>query len=213
MRLLQSFSRRVAMTVPAIAAAIALTTFTATFSATSVQADGFDITEQDTVIGDANASNTFIEYASMTCPHCARFHAEEGLYNKIKEQFVDTGKARFVYRDLPWDGMAFRAALMTRCLPAEKREAMISLIYKQQPTWSRDPEELVKIFAITGMTPEEAEVCVNDKEMQEYILEKRTEALDVLGVNGTPNLFLNGKKINLQQSEADLLAEFESKLN
>lgn len=210
MSLLNTISRRFALTLPALATVFALTTL----PATQVSAEGFNITEQDRVFGDADAPNTFIEYASMTCPHCARFHDEGGLYQKIKEQFVVTGQAKFVYRDLPWDGMAFRAALMARCLPESKYEAMVSRIYNNQASWSSAPEELLKLFAITGMTAEEAEACVNDKRMQEYILKKRTEALDVLKVTGTPFLFLNGKKVNMQNSEEDeILENLASRMN
>lgn len=177
---------------------------------TSDGGTGTGVFPDDRIIGDVNAPVTMVEYSSMTCPHCRRFH--EGAYKQIKSEYIDTGKVRLIYRDLPWDGMAFRAALIARCVPVEQFEPTVALIFKTQSSWRSSAEALNQVLGITGMTPARAEECVNNKAEQTRVLERREQALEELGVTGTPYIFIEGERLNAARPFADYQEVIEAKL-
>src|SRR6185312_15839778 len=101
-------------------------------------------TPQDHVLGKADAPITITEYASLTCPHCAEF--DRDTLPKIKKNWIDTGKAKLVYRDFPLDQLALRAAMLARCAPPDRYFAFINTLFQSQDTWARssDPEQALE---------------------------------------------------------------------
>lgn len=155
------------------------------------------VDETDMALGSPDAPVTIIEYASMTCPHCASFH--ERIYPGLKEQFVDTGKARYVFREFPLDGLAYRASLLARCAGEDRFFGLIDLLFKTQQRWARaaDPvTALAQIGAMGGVSREQFDSCMQDPALQQLILEKSKEGQDVFNVRATPSLVINGETVS-----------------
>ena len=122
------------------------------------------ISDKDFVIGDKNAPITIIEYASMSCSHCANFH--NNTLEKLKIEYIDTGKVKFVFRDFPFNYPALLGSMMMRCIPNDLRYTYMNALYKLQKTWvdrenSVTKQELYKIMQSGGMTKEDFEACIN----------------------------------------------------
>ena len=149
---------------------------------------------QDMVLGKADAPITIIEYASLTCPHCAHFH--ETVLPTLKTEYIDTGKAKLIFRDFPLDQMAFAGAVLARCGGPEKYYTFLSVLFAQQRQWAgaSDPKAaLVQIGRLGGISSDQFEKCLQDKPLGDYILNSRLEGNQKLGVNSTPTLIINGK--------------------
>ena len=149
------------------------------------------ITQDDVVLGDPNAKITMIEYASMTCGHCAHFHND--TFAKIKENYVETGKIKFVLRDLPWDAMATAVTKITRCVPDDKFYGYVSAFFSTQKTWTHaaDPlAELKKVARLGGMDDKTFEACLTDPKVHNEVLANRTIAIEKLQVGATPTFFI-----------------------
>lgn len=162
------------------------------------------IKETDIVLGDPNAPVTLIEYASMTCPHCARFHLD--ILSKIEETYIANGQVKFVMRDLPWDNFALGMAAITRCAPKSFFHPLVKAFFREQESIfkSADPLAALQQIASTGgMKPEDVAACVRNEDLQKQILAGKDEALNVLNVKGTPAVFVNGEPLkhvrNLRQ--------------
>lgn len=144
--------------------------------------------------GDPNAPVTIVEYASMTCGFCRRFHLE--TYDTIVEQYVDTGRVRFVVREFPFDPRAAAAAMLIRCTPEPQRDAMTDALYERQPDWSRADNAQAALFDIVrlaGFTEERFKECLTDQELLEKITSVQKRGSE-LGVESTPTFFVNGAK-------------------
>ena len=89
---------------------------------------------KDVVLGDPNAETVIVEYASMTCPHCAHFYTE--VFPKLKEKYIDTGKARFIFREFPLDGLAVAASMLARCAGDDRFYPMVDGLFETQETWA-----------------------------------------------------------------------------
>jgi protein-disulfide isomerase len=147
----------------------------------------------DQVMGDAKAPVTIIEYASMTCPHCAHFH--ETTYPELKKKYVDTGKVRFIFREFPLDPLAAAGSMLARCAGKDKYFPLIDALFSQQKDWVVQ-KPLVPMFAIAkqaGFTQQTFDECLANQKMLEGIEESRTRASQKFGVNSTPTFFINGK--------------------
>ena len=155
---------------------------------------GTGVYEDEKIIGNVDAPVTMVEYASMTCSHCGSFH--NGAYKDIKKNYIDTGKVRLLLRDLPWDGMAFQAALVARCVPDDQYEKFISFIFKDISLWSQSQDDFFAAISLAGVSRDEAEACIQNEANQKAILDRRTVALDTLKVSGTPYFFINGTRMN-----------------
>jgi len=162
----------------------------------------------DHVLGDAKAPITLIEYASFTCPHCAHFHTQ--ILPDIKKKWIDTGKVKLVYRDFPLDQVAAKAAQIAECAPNDRYFGVIDLIFRGQPTWATgsDPiAELAKPLRIAGMGENEIKACLaNEAKANEVIADVRGG--EVLGVNSTPTLFIDGQLYKGARSVEELDATF-----
>jgi protein-disulfide isomerase len=159
----------------------------------------------DVWIGKENAPVTIIEYASMTCSHCAAFH--KGTYKELKAKYIDTGKARMTVREFPFDPLAMAGFMLARCQGPEKRDAMIELLFEQQSDWVNDKplEGLTKLTRQAGMSEDAFKACLDDKALYEKIGEVRDAGQKKFKVSSTPTFFINGVQLNGNQS----LAEFE----
>lgn len=149
------------------------------------------------MIGDPDAKVTLVEYFSLTCPHCARFHAE--TYPKIKEKYIDTGKVKLEFRDFPLDQWALRAAAMARCVPSKHYAAMIDVLMKQQESWARSNdvlESLLRIGQLAGLQRDHAKACMTDGKLLDGIIAMRLEGNKEHDVNSTPSFLLNDEKIS-----------------
>lgn len=171
---------------------VLLGSLTATGLATGAAAQGPALS--DMVMGRPDAPVTVIEYASMTCPHCAEFHQES--LPGLKSEYIDTGKVRFIYRDFPLDGVALRAAMIARCVGPDRFFAFADVIYRQQKTWARPPEPLKgleQIARLGGMSSNQVKACIENKTVETYVIESRMQGEREFKVSGTPTLVVNGK--------------------
>lgn len=149
----------------------------------------------DMALGPKDAAVTITEYASMTCPHCARF--AEDVFPKIKTEYIDTNKIRYVFREFPLDIKAAAGAMLARCIAkddAGKYFAVIDTLFRSQDTWtgSKTTESLKLIGKQTGLTEAEVESCLKDQALLDKIAADQKYANEVLKVNSTPSFFING---------------------
>jgi protein-disulfide isomerase len=154
-----------------------------------------DVTAEDNILGSANAPITMIEYASLTCPHCAKFHTT--ILPKIKTDWIDTGKVRLVYRDFPLDGAALGAATVAHCAPRERYFAMVSLFFEKQDEWAvpeQWQEHLTKLAAIAGLDKASVDTCLADTARKDAIVKSAEDAQAKYGINSTPTFIINGVK-------------------
>ena len=147
----------------------------------------------DMSLGKADAPVTIVEYASMTCPHCAHFH--ETTYPELKKRYIDTGKVRFIFREFPLDPLAAGASMLARCAGKDKYFALIETLFQQQRQWAVDKPipPLMAIAKQAGFTEQSFNTCLADQKMLDALNTERSRAADKFGVNSTPTLFINGK--------------------
>ena len=154
-----------------------------------------EITENDFVIGDKDASITIIEYASLSCSHCADFHIN--TLPKLKEEFVDTGIAKIVFRDFPFNYPALLGSMVLRCVPEDIRFQYSNALYKLQSKWvvrenAKSTQELYKIMQSGGMTKEEFNQCIEDVDLENEILQGLISAQSEFNIKSTPSFIING---------------------
>jgi len=152
---------------------------------------------EDIVMGNADAPNTIVEYASMTCPHCAHFYTD--VFPEVKEKYIDTGKARFIFREFPLDGLAARASMLARCAGNDRFYPIVDGLFETQETWAvpgkEGIEKLTLIAKQAGFSQEAYDKCVNDTELFDKIVAVRKKAHEDFGVDATPSFFVNGKRL------------------
>lgn len=171
---------------------------------------------QEMVAGNPDAAVTVVEYASFTCPHCARFH--EGPYKQLKTDFIDTGKIRFVYREVYFDRYGLWASMIARCGGPERFFGITDLIYKGQSEWARAGEpaaivdELRKIGRLAGLDGDTLEACLQDADKAQSLVawDEQNRAAD--GVDSTPSFVINGQKYS-NMSYADMKALLDTALD
>src|SRR5436190_5163154 len=166
----------------------------------------------DMALGPANATVTITEYASMTCPHCAAF--TENVFPKIRSEFIDSGKVRFVFREFPLDIKAAAGSMLARCIAkddAPKYFAVVDLLFKQQNDWvmKNTTETLTRIGKQAGLTQAAVEECLKDQALLDKIAADQKYAADVLKVQSTPTFFINGEMLKGEQS----FEEFSKRIN
>src|SRR5262245_8827917 len=162
----------------------------------------------DRALGKADAPVTVVEYASMTCPHCAAFH--ETTYPELKKRYIDTGKVRFIFREFPLDPLAAAGFMLARCAGEGKYYPMIETLFHQQKTWAvqKPLPPLLAIAKQAGFTQQSFEQCLANQKLLEDIEKTREIASTKFGVNSTPTFFINGKK----QSGALSLEDLEKQI-
>jgi protein-disulfide isomerase len=155
-----------------------------------------DAKPSDHVIGDPDAPITMVEYASLTCPHCATFHEE--TLPKLKENFIEPGKVKLVFRHYPLDKRALRAALLTECFEGERFFTVLGILFKQQESWARaqNPDEhFRKLGGMAGLGADKIESCLNDGDTRDAILQTQLKAREQAGIRSTPSFIVDGETV------------------
>lgn len=152
----------------------------------------------DMALGPATSPVTITEYASMTCGHCANFN--ETVFPKIKSEFIDTGKIRYVFREFPLDIKAAAGSMLARCIAngdSGKYFAVVDMLFKQQNDWvmKNTAETLTRIGKQAGLSQQAVETCLKDQALLDKIAADQKFASEVLKVNSTPTFFINGEMI------------------
>jgi protein-disulfide isomerase len=149
----------------------------------------------DVFIGAPDAKVTIIEYASMTCSHCANFSTK--IFPLVKEKYIDTGKVRFTLREFPFDPLATAAFMLARCKGNDKYYAMVDLLFAQQKAWTgsdKPTEALLSVVRQAGFTQESFETCLKNKAIYDGVNFVKERGAKVFGVDSTPTFFINGEK-------------------
>ncbi|MFT5703377.1 MAG: protein-disulfide isomerase [Rickettsiales bacterium] len=178
------------------------------------------ISDNDIFLGDKNAPVSIIEYASLSCPHCATFY-QDG-FDKLNSQYIKTGKVKFLYRDFPLNQPALSAAVLALCqvenkdADAQKYHDFIKLLFKTQESWAftEDFSEKLKTIAkLNGMSEEKFDNCINNKSLQEKILKSRLQAAQNLKIASTPTFFINSEMVSGYHGFGDIKTIIEKKLS
>ena len=159
----------------------------------------------DIVQGKADAPVTIVEYASMTCPHCAHFHAT--VYPWLVKTYVDTGKVKFILREFPLDPLAAAAFMLARCEGPEKRNAVTDLLFDQQQSWAysdKPLEGLRNALRLTGMSQDQFDACLKNQKLQDNVYAVSDQGSKKFGVSATPTFFVNGEKVTGEVTEQSL---------
>ena len=157
----------------------------------------------DMALGPKDAAVTVVEFASMTCGHCANF--TETVFPKIKSEFIDTNKIRFVFREFPLDIKAAAGSMLARCIAkddAGKYFAVVDMLFKQQQEWvmKNTAETLTRIGKQAGLSQQQVEECLKDQALLDKIAADQKFANEVLKVNSTPTFFINGEMLRGEQT-------------
>jgi protein-disulfide isomerase len=149
----------------------------------------------DMVMGNEKAPVTVIEYASMTCPHCAHF--EETTFPELKKRYIDTGKVRFIFREFPLDNLAAAAFMLARCsgtADKDKYFALIDTLFRQQRQWAVEKPipPLLATAKQAGFTEQTFNECLANQKVLDGIESMRQRAVDKFKVQSTPTFFING---------------------
>lgn len=151
---------------------------------------------EEMVIGSADAPNTIVEYASMTCSHCAKFQAE--VFPELKTKYLDTGKAKYMLREFPLDNLAVAAFMVARC--SDRYYPMVDALFETQSVWavqgSEGKDKLLQIARQAGFSKERFDECLADKELFKKIVDVRTRGNEAFQIDSTPTFFVNGKRLS-----------------
>ena len=174
------------------------------------------------VMGAEDAPVELIEYASFTCPHCATFHND--TFKQLKADFIDTGKVRFVYREVYFDRYGLWASLVARCGGPERFFGITDLLYQEQAAWSRAgaglaaeeaplaiATELRKVGKVAGLSDAELDACFSDADGAQALVAWYQENATRDNIRATPSFMLNGKPI-ANQNYTDFKALIEAEL-
>lgn len=161
---------------------------------------------EDRVMGNPDAPVTIIEYASLTCPHCAAFHKE--TLPKVKAEWIDTGKAKLIYRDYPTGPVAvsLAASMVARCAPKDRYFAFLGALFDTQKNWVTSPDPigaLAKVAQLGGMPRADVDKCLQDEKLLDGIRERSLDGQMEYGIESTPSFVINGKVIKGNMSYAD----------
>jgi protein-disulfide isomerase len=165
----------------------------------------------DMALGPADAPVTITEFASMTCPHCAAFNAT--VFPKIKSEYIDTSKIRYIFREFPLDVKALAGSMLARCIAKDdsgKYFAVVDLLFRQQNDWvlKNTTDTLTRIGKQAGLSQQQVEDCLKDQALMDKISADQKYAGEVLKVNSTPTFFVNGEMIKGETS----FEEFDKKI-
>ena len=164
--------------------------------------DLLQIADGEPVLGDKNAPVTFIEYASLSCHHCANFH--KTAFPQLKREFIDSGKVKFVYRDFPLNKPALDAAVIALCKYEKEKDddkyfSFIKSLFRTQESWAFTEDFALKLQTIAqldGLNAQEFENCFGNIDLQKEILIHRQKAAENLRISSTPTFFINGKMLS-----------------
>lgn len=163
----------------------------------------------DLIVGKADAKVTIIEYASMTCGHCAAFH--NAVLPELQKKYIDNGQVRLILREFPLDNLAAAGSMLARCAGADKAKSVIDVLFKKQDDWVVRGNPVPKLFEVvkaTGFTQASFDTCLTDQKLLDNITSGRARASEKFGVSSTPTFFINGKRF----TGSPTLGEFDKVL-
>jgi protein-disulfide isomerase len=159
----------------------------------------------DVVLGSPDAKVTIIEYASLTCSHCAAFHKD--TYPVLKQRYIETGQVRFILREFPLDPLATAGFMLARCEGDAKYYPITDLLFSQQKTWAfsdKPVDALQAMMRQAGFSQEKFEACLRDQKLYDAVNAVRNRAAEKFNVNSTPTFFINGQRHTGNMSIADI---------
>ena len=169
--------------------------------------------DSDIVYGNKDAKAVIVEYASLSCAHCAGFHAD--ILPFLEEKFIKDGKLKVIFRHFPLNAQAMKASLLVECLDSnERKQKFLKTLFKSIDKWAYHTDfqdKLGLIAKIGGVGPDEFKKCMGNKALEDKILASRLDAANKVKVQSTPTIILNNKKIQFQTKE-DLAAMIEEVL-
>lgn len=148
-------------------------------------------------LGDENAPVTIIEYASMTCGHCASFHKR--TWPDLKKEYIETGKVRFVFREFPLDPVAAAAFMLARCAPQDKYFEIVDTLFENQRSWAftdNPYQSMLDFSKQIGFTQESFEECLTNQGLLDAVNAVKDRGANEFGVNSTPTFFINGERVS-----------------
>jgi protein-disulfide isomerase len=156
--------------------------------------DSSEIVEM--TIGDVGAPVTMVEYASFTCPHCKNFHLN--VFDKLKSEYIDTGKVRFVFREVYFDRFGLWAGMVARCSGEKSYFGMVDMIFQKQTEWTKgEPADIVnnlkKIGRVAGLDNESLDSCLQDIDRAKAMVEIYRANSVADKIESTPSFIINGK--------------------
>lgn len=166
------------------------------------------------VMGDPDAPVTIIEYASLTCPHCANFHND--TWPAIKRDYIDTGKAKLVMRDFPLDQLALAASMLAHCAGEERYFRFLDFFFANQQSWARASDPLGALrqqSKFGGLTDAEMDACLADQNMADAVLQMSYQGQNEHGVRSTPTFVINGEVVAGGRSVEEFSAILDRHLN
>jgi protein-disulfide isomerase len=168
----------------------------ATKKAAPAEAKAHDWAEGEMVLGKPDAPVEIIEYASMTCTHCARFELE--VLPELRKRYIDPGKVKLAFREFPLDAIATRAAMLARCAGPDRYFGVVQLLFQQQKTWAvPDVDEAVaglkRVGEIVGISGDDFDACMADKALMDRIVQSRLNAEKKYEIESTPSFIVGGK--------------------
>ena len=170
---------------------------------------------KDRVLGNDNAPVTIIEYASMTCSHCAHFAT--AILPEVKKRLIDTGKAKLIFRDFPLDNFALKAAMMARCAEADKYFNLVEVIFSNQERWTqaKDPlQSLAQLGSLAGIDAGTFKSCTENTALETAILNGVQESQTKYSVKSTPTfIFNNGAEQLAGAQDVDKFEDIVNKLS
>jgi protein-disulfide isomerase len=162
-----------------------------------------EISEQ--AMGDPNAPVTVVEYASLTCPHCATFH--EDVLPDLRERYIAPGKVRLIYRDFPLDERALAAAKLAHCAGPERYFGFIDVLFQTQSNWARAEDHIAalkQLGKLGGLGEQQMDACFADEELTNSILQSRLDAQNQHDIGSTPSFVIDGQTVTGVQDVQDL---------
>ncbi len=147
----------------------------------------------DEAMGKEDAPVTIVEYASMTCPHCAHFN--DTTFPELKKKYIDTGKVRYILREFPFDPRAEAGFMLARCA-GDNYFPMVDVLFKQQENWAmaeNAKDALFQISKLAGFTQESFNACLTNQKLLDQVRAVRKRGADEFKVDSTPTFFINGK--------------------
>jgi protein-disulfide isomerase len=170
-------------------------------------------TYHELIEGNPKAKVTVIEFASLTCPHCARFARD--VLPEVKKNYVETGKVRFVFKDFPLDPLAMNGALLARCAAGDRGMKLIELMYKNQSEWvsAKEPIAPLRGYAqLAGMSSAQVDACLKNTALLQAIKDEQNKAAQLYGVEATPTFWVGDEKVSGERSYADFAAVIDRQL-
>ena len=150
----------------------------------------------DIVQGATSAPITIVEYASMTCTHCAAFH--DTTWPELKSKYIDSGRAKFILREFPLDPLATAAFMLARCAGPDKRNLLVDQMFNQQKTWAfvdKPIEPLLALVKTVGFSQTDFETCLRNQDLYEQVNQSRERAAEAFNIDATPTFFVQGRKL------------------